>query len=299
MDPLNKRMQMMNESLSHQGDFWKHMDSIQIDDSEEETADHKIGRYHNQVQFWLTCLGSAVGYGNIWRFPYMLYNNGGGVFFIPFIIWIVVIWYPFYYLEVGYGQLYRKTMHTYFSFRKEKSKFQGISLGIWIILFFQTVLYLCLLSWWFNFFLFSFSSPLPWAVTKANDKKDKFWNENYFREEFLQTSSHIFDINKHVFWIMVSMVWVAILTFVTVIKGMDSAKMVVYIIIPLPYIILLLLLIKGINLEGFQIGWNYLFSAEWGRLLTFQIWRDAAGQVLFSSGIGINLTIHFASLNSK
>jgi SNF family Na+-dependent transporter len=299
MDPLNKHMQMMNESVSHQGDFCKHMDSIQIDDSEEETADHKIGRYHNKVQFWLTCLGSAVGYGNIWRFPYMLYNNGGGVFFIPFIVCIVVIWYPFYYLEVGYGQLYRKTMHTYFSFRKEKSKFQGISLGIWIILFFQTVLYLWLLSWWFNFFLFSFWSPLPWSVTKDTDHKDKFWNENYFREEFLQTSDHVFDINKHVVWIMVSMVWVAILTFITVIKGMDSAKMAVYIIIPLPYIIMFLLLMKGISLEGWYIGWNYLFTAEWERLFTFQIWRDAAGQVLFSSGIGINLTIHFASLNSK
>jgi SNF family Na+-dependent transporter len=63
------------------------MESIEIDDEEDEpNNDHKIGRYNNQIQFWLTCLGSAVGYGNIWRFPYMLYNNGGGVFFIPFTI---------------------------------------------------------------------------------------------------------------------------------------------------------------------------------------------------------------------
>jgi SNF family Na+-dependent transporter len=73
----------------------------------------------------------------------------------------------------------------------------------------------------------------------------------------------------------------------------------VYVIIPLPYIILFVFLIKGLTLEGCEIGWKYLFTAQWDRLLTLQIWRDAAGQVLFSSGIGINLTIHFASLNKK
>jgi len=290
----------MNDSFSHQGEFWKNMESIEIDDEEDEpNNDHKIGRYNNQIQFWLTCLGSAVGYGNIWRFPYMLYNNGGGVFFIPFTIWIVVIWYPFYFLEVSYGQLYRKTMHRYFSFRTEGSKFQGISLGICIILFFQTILYLWLLSWWFNFFLFSFQSKLPWDVTPEESAAGKFWNENYFKHEFLQISDNVFDINKYNLWIMFSMIWMAATTFVIVFKGMDSAKWAVYVIIPLPYIILFVFLIKGLTLEGCEIGWKYLFTAQWDRLLTLQIWRDAAGQVLFSSGIGINLTIHFASLNKK
>lgn len=80
---------------------------------------------------------------------------------------------------------------------------------------------------------------------------------------------------------------------------MDSAKMAIYVIIPLPYFIMAVLFLKGICLEGHEIGWTYLFSAKWEKLFTLQIWRDAAGQVLFSSGIGINLTIHFASLNPK
>jgi solute carrier family 6 (neurotransmitter transporter, glycine) member 5/9 len=80
---------------------------------------------------------------------------------------------------------------------------------------------------------------------------------------------------------------------------MESAKSAVYIIIPLPYVILFFLFIRGIFLEGNYIGWKYLFTADWSKLLTLQIWRDAAGQVIFSAGIGINLIIHFSSHKSK
>lgn len=80
---------------------------------------------------------------------------------------------------------------------------------------------------------------------------------------------------------------------------MDSAKWAVYIIIPLPYIIMTILFLKGLTLPGNNIGWNYLFTADWSKLFTLQIWRDAAGQVIFSSGIGISLVIHFSSHKNK
>lgn len=105
-------------------------------------TDHRIGSYNSEVQFWLACLGSAVGYGNIWRFPSMMYRNGGGVFFIPFIICIVVVCLPFFYLEVAYGQLTKKTMHRYFYFGRGKERVQALSFGVAIILFFVSLLYL-------------------------------------------------------------------------------------------------------------------------------------------------------------
>lgn len=297
MDPkILARLKLMDESRSHQSEFCKEMKSIEI---ESEAPDHRIGQYDNKLQFWLTCLGSAVGYGNIWRFPYMLYENGGGVFFIPFIICIIVICYPLYYLEIAYGQMYNKTMHKYFSFKNASSGWQGISIGIFIVLFFQSIMYMCLLGWCFNFFLFSFQSPLPWAVTDEQREQGKFFNESYFKHEFLQVSQNVFDINTYNFWIMFSLIGAALLTFGTIFRGMDTAKMAVYIMIPLPYVILAISFFKGLFLPGKEIGWKFLFVADWSKLFTLQIWRDAAGQVLFSSGIGINLTMHFASLNNK
>lgn len=143
MDPKTlKRLQVMNESMSHVGEFCKDKESIEVDSDDVEANDHKLSRFNNQFEFWLTSLGYAVGYGNIWRFPYMLYTNGGGVFFIPFIICIIVIVLPLFYLEVAYGQLYRKTMHRYFLFKNASTKLQSISIGVCAILFLQAVLYM-------------------------------------------------------------------------------------------------------------------------------------------------------------
>jgi SNF family Na+-dependent transporter len=156
-----------------------------------------------------------------------------------------------------------------------------------------------LLAWCFNFLIFSFQSPLPWAVTKDESQQGKFWNDNYFRDDFLHISEGVFDINTHIPWIMVSFICVTILTFSTIFKGMDSAKLAVYVIIPLPYFIMFILFLKGLTLRGNYIGWNYLFTADWSKLFTFQIWRDAAGQVIFSAGIGMNLITHFSSHKIK
>lgn len=80
---------------------------------------------------------------------------------------------------------------------------------------------------------------------------------------------------------------------------MDSSKLAVYVIIPLPYVIMSVLFLKGITLPGKEIGWKYLFTADWSKLFTLQIWKDAAGQVIFSAGIGMNLITLFSSHKSK
>lgn len=91
------------------------------------------------------------------------------------------------------------------------------------------------------------------------------------------------------------MVVVTALTFATIFKGIASAKYAVYIMVPLPYFLLTILFIKGFTLEGHTLGWVYLFKPDWSKLFTLQIWSDAAGQVLFSSGLAQNTIIKFAT----
>ena len=65
--------------------------------AEEEDA------FNSALQYWLSCIGYAVGYGNIWRFPYLLYANGGGAFLVPYLLGLCFIAIPMYTVETSFG----------------------------------------------------------------------------------------------------------------------------------------------------------------------------------------------------
>ena len=71
----------------------------------QEPAPEGMEKFGNQAEYWLACIGFAVGFGNVWRFPYMLYSNGGGVFLIPYLACLFFIAVPMYLVETAYGQL--------------------------------------------------------------------------------------------------------------------------------------------------------------------------------------------------
>ena len=61
-------------------------------------------QWGNSVEFLLSCISVSVGLGNIWRFPFVAYENGGGAFLIPYLIILVFIGRPLYFLETVLGQ---------------------------------------------------------------------------------------------------------------------------------------------------------------------------------------------------
>lgn len=61
-------------------------------------------KWDNQIEFLMSCIATSVGLGNVWRFPFVTYENGGGAFLIPYIIVLLVIGKPMYYLETVLGQ---------------------------------------------------------------------------------------------------------------------------------------------------------------------------------------------------
>ena len=111
---------------------------------------------------------------------------------------------------------------------------------------------------------------------------------NIFNSEFLHKSSGLLDISSYSHWIMLSMVIATCITFAIIYEGLDTAQNTVYFIVPLPYILITILFIKGLTLEGNYLGWIYLFKPDWSKLFTLQIWSDAASQVLFSAGLAQN-----------
>ena len=64
-------------------------------------------RWSSIVAFVIASVGAAIGYGNVWRFPSLVYKYGGGAFFIPYLIAFFIIGIPITILEVSLGQVYQ------------------------------------------------------------------------------------------------------------------------------------------------------------------------------------------------
>jgi SNF family Na+-dependent transporter len=121
--------------------------NMDIVDEPMETFDHP-------AEYWLACIGFAVGFGNIWRFPFMCYRMGGACFLIPYGISLFLIAMPMYLVETLFGQLIAmKIPNRYASILPA---FWGISLTQAFVCFFTNIYYICLMAWSFSYFFASF-----------------------------------------------------------------------------------------------------------------------------------------------
>ena len=86
-----------------------------------------------------------------------------------------------------------------------------------------------------------------------------------------------------------------VLVYFSIWKGVESTGKIVYVVVPLPYVLLLILLIRGLTLEGSLGGLAYLFYPDWSKLAHFKVWRDGINQIIFSSGIAFGPLVFYSS----
>ena len=133
----------------------------------------------SRVGFVLAAIGSAVGLGNVWRFPYEAYINGGGAFLIPYLIAMLVVGVPMLIMEFSLGHFTQLAAPGAFKEVSKKTEF----VGWWPILlsFIIVCYYSVILAWCFNYLIFSFHADLPWlANAKAFFFQDYLqYNESY------------------------------------------------------------------------------------------------------------------------
>jgi len=244
--------------------------------------------------FILAAVGSAVGLGNLWGFPYKLYSYGGGAFLIPYILAMLLIGIPMLVLEFSLGHLTQRAAPDAFKHghkRFEMVGWWGILLGFVIVTYYPVILAYC-----FSFLGYSIAGmfnggELPWAgtgvegVAKAND----FFVKTYLAR---QEGTALGGIRWNIVLPLI-IAWLAM--YFCIFKGVKLVGRIVWLTVPLPWLMLLILTIRGLTLEGSMQGLAYYLNPVWSELAKPATWRYAFGQVFFSLSLAFGVMITYAS----
>ena len=241
----------------------------------------KRERWSSKVIFIFAAVGSAVGLGNIWRFPYLAGKYGGGAFLIPYILMLVVLGIPLLMMEFAIGQ--RMQLGAVGSFGKIKHKLSGIGLGAVLCGFVVVSYYAVVMAWCLLYFFYSFT--LKWGA----DTKEFFFNNVLHLSKGTQEMGYISA------GIIFALVVVWVLIYFSVWKGVKSVGKVVLVTMPLPVILLIALLIRGVTLPGSLDGIIFYLKPDFNALMDIEVWSAAMSQIFFTLSLAFGIMIAYAS----
>ncbi|KAJ0063584.1 hypothetical protein NL108_004408 [Boleophthalmus pectinirostris] len=279
------------------------------DESPEER-----GHWSCKVEFLLAVAGNVVGLGNVWRFPYLCYKNGGGAFLVPYLVFVATCGIPLFLLETAIGQYTQEGGIT--CWRKICPLAEGIGYGGQLILLYSCMTYIIILSWALLYLIFSFSSQLPWAscknywntadctdltikrnTSRSNDTSSSSAATEFWERRVLSISGGIEQIGSIRVEILLCLIAMWIICYFCIWKGVKSTGKVVYVTATFPYVMLLILLVRGVTLPGALEGVVFYLLPEPSRLLDPQVWMEAGSQIFFSFSIGVGSLTVLGSYN--
>ncbi|KAM9813891.1 solute carrier family 6 member 22, tandem duplicate 2 [Neosynchiropus ocellatus] len=271
-------------------------------------------KWDHKVEFVLAAAGHIVGLGNVWRFPYLCYKNGGGVFFIPYIIFMITCGIPVLFLETSLGQYTSQAGIT--CWRNICPLFEGIGYGGQVVVLYIGVYYIIILAWSVLYLFLSFSSELPWANC------DNYWNTErcfkltsnqsslmhvngsktssvveFWERRILGLSSGIDHLGTVRWDLCLCLLLVWIMCYFCIWKGVKSTGKVVYFTATFPYVMLIVLLVRGLTLPGAKEGIIFYLYPDPSRLADPQVWMDAGSQIFYSYGVCTGVLISLGSYN--
>ncbi|KAL2713389.1 sodium-dependent neutral amino acid transporter B(0)AT3 isoform X1 [Vespula squamosa] len=268
---------------------------------EPRTEDNRAA-WSGKMQFFLSIIGYSVGLGNIWRFPYLCQQNGGGAFLIPFFVMLILEGVPLFLIELGLGQRMRQgalgvwnTIHPWLG---------GIGIASCIVTFFVALYYNVIITWCFFYLFNSLEAPLPWAKCPEVDEIPveecvKSSETAYFwYRTTLDAAPSIEDGQSLKWWIVLCLLLSWIVVFFIVMKGIQSSGKVVYFTSMFPYLVLTIFFVRGITLKGASAGLAHMYTPKVEKLLEPTVWLDAATQVFYSFGLAFGSLIAFGSYNT-
>ncbi|XP_023788308.1 sodium- and chloride-dependent glycine transporter 1 [Cyanistes caeruleus] len=282
----------------------------------------KRGNWGNQIEFVLTSVGYAVGLGNVWRFPYLCYRNGGGAFMFPYFIMLVFCGIPLFFMELSFGQF---ASQGCLGVWRVSPMFKGVGYGMMVVSTYIGIYYNVVICIAFYYFFVSMTRVLPWTycsnpwntpdcvgvldrnlssrvalnITQLLNTTQKRTSpsEEYWRRYVLNLSDDIGNLGEVRLPLLgcLGVSWVVV--FLCLIKGVKSSGKVVYFTATFPYVVLTILFVRGITLEGAVTGIMYYLTPQWDKILNAKVWGDAASQIFYSLGCAWGGLITMASYN--
>ncbi|XP_071959385.1 sodium-dependent noradrenaline transporter-like [Antedon mediterranea] len=298
----------------------KYIDGFGVSEHEGHTDGVERETWGKKMDFLLSAIGFAVDLSNVWRFPYLCYRNGGGAFLIPYVIFLIFGGMPLLYMEMSIGQYHREGA---ISLWKICPLFEGVGWAVVLIAFYVAFYYNVIIGWSIFYLIASFSKDLPWIGCHHDWNTDMCYNgtdgyvniggdqvwinastgdssaREFWERKALQIhkSDGIEDLGG-LNWQMVLCFGAALsIVYFTVWKGVKTSGKVVWVTATMPYIVLLVLLIRGVTLPGAKEGITYYVNPDFNRLKTAQVWVDAATQIFYSIGAGFGVHVAFSSYN--
>eukprot|EP00092_Neocalanus_flemingeri_P029348 GFUD01031860.1.p1 GENE.GFUD01031860.1~~GFUD01031860.1.p1 ORF type:complete len:652 (+),score=154.25 GFUD01031860.1:264-2219(+) len=332
-----------------------------------EVEEVERGSWDNQCDFFLSCLGYAVGLGNVWRFPYLCYEHGGVTFLIAYIVMLLISGLPLFFLELVLGQYAGKGPLKLFG--RIAPAFKGLGYGMLMISFLVVIYYNMIIAWTIYYTFAGFASELPWTycgnttLTSRDcfqrdqelacfnsSSDDTFWDkkctsvsevclnfnmteaderddtnrlmcyngtdnivlnrvyprvspsEDYYKRTMLgleeDTSWENMGGLKWELVLCLAAAWTIVC--LCLIKGVQSSGKVVYFTALFPYLVLVILLIRGVTLDGAYDGiifYVYPTAEKMANLQKIDVWAAAATQIFYSLGPSFGGLITLASYN--
>ena len=237
-------------------------------------------QWGSPIAFIFAMIGAAVGLGNIWRFSYVVYSNGGGSFFIPYFTAIIIMGIPFLILEYGVGFKFKDSFSNIV--RKIRPKFEIIAWMLVIFVFIVTIYYMVILSWDLVYLLSSFT--FSWGTDAA-----AYFTQTVGGSSNLSNASFLLIPTT----IGVFLLWI-ILWFIAHRNVDEGIGKVSKILIPALFILMGCIVIYALTLPGAGIGISTLLTPNWSMLLDVNIWLAAFAQIIFSLSMGQAIAVTYA-----
>uniref|UniRef100_A0A7N6BBV6 Transporter n=1 Tax=Anabas testudineus TaxID=64144 RepID=A0A7N6BBV6_ANATE len=273
------------------------------------------GQWSNKMEFLLAVAGQIIGLGNVWRFPYLCYKNGGGVFFIPYVLFLFTCGIPLFLLETSLGQYTQQGGIT--CWKKICPLFSGMGYGSQVVVLYSSIYYIIILAWAFLYLFSSFTSELPWASCRNSwntgncvefDHKDQYLNwtvegnatspvREFWERRVLNVTGSIHELGGLRWELALCLLLSWIICYFCVWRGVKSTGKVVYFTATFPYVMLVALLVRGLTLPGAIDGIVFYLYPDPSRLTDPQVWMDAGTQIFYSYAICIGCLTALGSYN--